>query len=123
MKNKRKWISKAAVSLGLLTMFGGVALSAGSAVYAAPPTQNISGNAVSDNTSDRSITIWKYEINSASELGERGDGESLDPAVAPDLAGKKVMQDVNFEIIKVEAIGNANLTDPLQQVEGTQMEV
>ena len=123
MKNKRKWISKAAVSLGLLTMFGGVALSAGSAVYAAPPTQNISGNAVSDNTSDRSITIWKYEINSASELGERGDGESLDPAVAPDLAGKKVMQDVNFEIIKVEAIGNANLTDPLQQVEGTHWQV
>lgn len=123
MKTKRKWISWAAVSLGLLTMFGGVALSAGSAVYAAPPTQNVSGNAVSDDTSKRSITIWKYEINSASELGERGDGESLDPAVAPDLAGKKVMQDVNFEIIKVKALGNADLTDPLQQVEGTHWEV
>lgn len=123
MKNKRKWISKAAVSLGLLTMFGGVALSAGSSVYAAPPAQNISGNAVSDNTSDRSITIWKYEINSASELGERGNGESLDPSVAPDLVGKKVMQDVNFEIIKVTAMGNADLTDPLQQVEGTHWQV
>lgn len=32
MKTKRKWISKAAASLGLLTMIGGVALSAGSAV-------------------------------------------------------------------------------------------
>lgn len=123
MKNKRKWISKAAASLGLLTMVGGIMLSAGSSVYAAPPAQNISGNAVSDNTSDRSITIWKYEINSASELGERGDGESLDPAVAPDLIGKKVMQDVNFEIIKVDAIGNADLTDPLQQVEGTHWQV
>ncbi|MBO0454457.1 SpaH/EbpB family LPXTG-anchored major pilin [Candidatus Enterococcus murrayae] len=122
MKTKRKWISKAALSLGVLTMLG--AAGAGSTVaFAAPPAQNISGNAVSDNTSDRSITIWKYEINSASELGERGDGESLDPAVAPDLVGKKVMQDVNFEIIKVKAIGNADLTDPLQQVEGTHWEV
>ncbi|MBO0453787.1 SpaH/EbpB family LPXTG-anchored major pilin [Candidatus Enterococcus murrayae] len=123
MKTKRKWISKVAVSLGLLTMIGGIALSAGSSVYAAPPAQNISGNAVSDNTSDRSITIWKYEINSASELGGRGDGESLDPDTAPDLVGKKVMQDVNFEIIKVKAIGSADLTDPLQQVEGTHWEV
>lgn len=123
MKNKKKWISKTATSLGLLTMIGGVALSTGTAVYAAPPAQNISGNPVSDNTSDRSITIWKYEINSASELGERGDGESLDPATAPDLTGKKVMQDVNFEIIKVEAIGNASLTNPLKQVEGTDWQV
>jgi len=123
MKTKRRWISRVAVSLGLLTMIGGAALSAGSAAYAAPPAQNISNNPVSDNTSDRSITIWKYEINSASELGERGEGESLDPSVAPDLIGKQIMQDVNFEIIKVEAIGNGDLTDPLQQVEGTHWQV
>lgn len=123
MKNKRKWISKAATSLGLLTMIGGVALSSSTAVYAAPPAQNISGNPVSDDTSKRSITIWKYEINSASELGGRGDGESLDPATAPDLTGKKVMQDVNFEIIRVEAIGKASLTNPLKQVEGTDWQV
>ncbi|MGM0112733.1 SpaH/EbpB family LPXTG-anchored major pilin [Enterococcus sp. DIV0187] len=122
MKSKRKWISKTAMMLGVLTMIG--AAGAGStAVFAAPPTQNISGNAVSDNTSDRSITIWKYEINSASELGERGDGESLDPSVAPDLVGKKVMKDVNFEIIRVKPKGNASLTDPLKQVEGTDWEV
>ena len=119
MKTKRKWISKAAVSLGLLTMFGGVALSAGSSAYAAKPAQNISGNPVSDNTSDRSITIWKYEIHSASELGGRGDGESLDPGTAPDLTGKKVMQDVNFEIIRVIPNTGVDLTDPLIQKETT----
>lgn len=113
---KRKWISKTAMTLGVLTMLG--AAGAGTTVaFAAPPTQNISGNAVSDNTSKRSITIWKYEINSASELGERGDGESLDPAVAPDLQGKKVMQDVNFEIVRVIPAAGVDLTDPLQQTE------
>ena len=117
MKNKRKWISKAAVSLGLLTMLGGVALSAGSAAYAVKPDQNISDNPVSDNTSDRSITIWKYEINSASELGGRGNGESLDPDTAPDLDGKTVMEAVHFEIYKVNAAAGVALEDPLIQTE------
>lgn len=119
MKNKRKWISKAATSLGLLTMIGGIALSAGSSVYAAPPAQNISGNTLSDTTSKRSITIWKYEIHSASELGERGDGESLDPAVAPDLVGKELMADVNFEIIRVLPKDGVSLKDPLVNKEDT----
>lgn len=117
MKNKRKWISKAAMTLGVLTMLGSTGAGLGSVAFAAPPGQNISGNAVSDNTSDRSITIWKYEIHSSSELGERGDGESLDPSVAPDLTGKKVMQDVNFEIIRVIPKTGVDLTDPLVQTE------
>ena len=117
MKNKRKWISKAALSLGVLTMLGGVGLGAGSSVYAAKPDQNISGNSTSDNTSKRSITIWKYEINSSAELGERGDGESLDPASAPDLTGKKLMAGVNFEIVKVTPKEGVSLTDPLSQTE------
>lgn len=121
MNNKKRWISKTAMALGVLTMTGAAGVV--DVVYAAPPAQNISGNPVSDNTSDRSITVWKYEINSASELGGRGDGESLDPSTAPDLTGKKVMKDVNFEIIKVEAIGNASLTNPLKQVEGTDWQV
>ncbi|MBO1306124.1 SpaH/EbpB family LPXTG-anchored major pilin [Enterococcus sp. 669A] len=115
MKKKSKWISRVAVSLGLLTMLGGVGLGAGTSVLAAPPTQNITQNPVSDTTSKRSITIWKYEINSASELGGRGDGESLDPAQAPDLQGKKVMQDVNFEIIRVIPAAGKKLTNPLVQ--------
>ncbi|MGM0167917.1 hypothetical protein IGI39_002929 [Enterococcus sp. AZ135] len=119
MKNKRRWISKAAMTLGVLTMVASTGAGVGSVALAAPPTQNISANAVSDNTSDRSITIWKYEINSTAELGGRGDGESLDPAVAPDLTGKQVMQDVNFEIIRVIPNTGVDLTDPLVQKETT----
>ncbi|MBX8938626.1 SpaH/EbpB family LPXTG-anchored major pilin [Enterococcus gilvus] len=123
MKTKRKWISRVALTLGVLTMLGGTAIGAGSVALAAPGDQDISINPVADKTSDRKVTIWKYEINSASELGERGDGLNDDPSVAPDVAGKKMMQDVNFEIIKIKPIGNADLTDPLQQVEGTHWEV
>ena len=117
MKNKRKWISKAALSLGVLTMLGSAGAGLGTVAFAAPPAQNISGNAASDTTSKRSITIWKYEINSTAELGGRGDGESLDPATAPDLTGKKVMQDVNFEIVRVLPKTGVSLTDPLKQTE------
>lgn len=121
MKNKRKWISKAAMTLGVLTMLGAAGTGAINVAFA--EDQAISVNPVSDNTSARKITVWKYEINSASELGERGDGINPDPSQAPDLGGKKLMEGVKFEIIKVKAIGNANLTDPLQQVEDTDWEV
>lgn len=115
MKNKRKWISKAAVSLGLLTMFGGVALSAGSAVVNA--AQTISDNPTSDDKTPRTITLWKYEIKSAAELGERGDGLELS-GTAPELAGKTLMPDVHFEIVRVKANDGKKLTDPLKQKEG-----
>lgn len=112
MKNKKKWISKAAVSLSLLTMFGGVAVSAGSsAVYAA---QTISTNPTSDDATARSITLWKYEIKSGAELGERGDGLELS-GTAPELAGKTVMEDVWFEIVRVKPNAGKELTDPLKQ--------
>ncbi|MFR3685956.1 MAG: SpaH/EbpB family LPXTG-anchored major pilin [Enterococcus sp.] len=115
MKNKKKWISKAAVSLGLLTMFGGVALSAGSSVVQA--AQTISDNPTSDDKTPRTITLWKYEIKSAAELGERGDGLEL-AADAPELDGKTLMPDVHFEIIRVKANSGKKLTDPLKQKEG-----
>lgn len=106
--------------LGVLTMLGTASIGSIEVAFAAE--QNISSNAVSDNTSERSITVWKYEINSSAELGERGDGTNSDPSTAPDLNGKKLMKDVNFEIIKVKPIGSSSLTDPLKQVEGTAWE-
>ena len=112
MKKKSKWISRVAVSLGLLTMLGGVALSAGSAaVHAA---QDISDNPVSNDTSKRTITLWKYEIKSAAELGARGDGFEL-AGTAPELAGKTVMEDVHFEIVRVKPNAGKTLKDPLKQ--------
>ena len=115
MKNKRKWISRVAISLGVLTMLG--AAGAGTIDVAFAADQNISGNAASDNTSKRSITLWKYEINSSAELGERGDGTNPDPSKAPDLGGKKLMAGVNFEIVKVTPKEGVSLTDPLSQTE------
>ena len=108
------------MTLGVLTMVGSVGTGMINVSYAVE--QNISGNAVSDDTSDRTITLWKYEISSSADLGERGDGINPDPSKAPDLNGKKLMKGVKFEIIKVKAIGNANLTDPLKQVKGTDWE-
>lgn len=121
MKTKRKWISRVALTLGVLTMLGSAGAGAVPMVYAVD--QDISGNPVSDDESARKITIWKYEINSSAELGERGDGINPDPSQAPDIAGKKMMQDVSFEIIKIKPIGTNDLTDPLKQVEGTHWEI
>lgn len=123
---KKKWISKVAISLGVLTMLG--AAGSGSVVYASSDVPYISANSLSDNTSDRTITLWKYEIKSSAELGERGDGELLDPTTAPDLAGKKLMGNVEFEIVRVtpnkDSAGNYYvLDDPTKQVEGTHYEV
>ncbi|OTO67750.1 MULTISPECIES: SpaH/EbpB family LPXTG-anchored major pilin [unclassified Enterococcus] len=122
MKNKRKWISKVAMTLGVLTMVSGTAVGAmslGSSENVAHAAQTISKNPTSDNTTPRTITLWKYEIKSAAELGERGDGFEL-AGTAPELAGKTVMEDVHFEIIRVKAItGGAPLKDPLKQVAGT----
>lgn len=121
MKNKRKWISKAAMTLGVLAMIGGPAVgmmslgNSGDVVHAA---QTISKNPTSDDKTPRTITLWKYEIKSAAELGERGDGLEL-AADAPELDGKTVMEDVWFEIIRVNPIEGADpLKDPLKQKEG-----
>ncbi|MBU5362522.1 SpaH/EbpB family LPXTG-anchored major pilin [Enterococcus raffinosus] len=128
MKNKRKWISKTATTLGVLAILGSAGTGLGSVVYATPDTPYISTNAISDNTSDRTITLWKYEIKSSAELGERGDGEKLDPGTAPSLAGKDLMGDVEFEIVRVipkkDSSGNYYaLDDPTKQVAGTHYDV
>ncbi|MGL9730450.1 SpaH/EbpB family LPXTG-anchored major pilin [Enterococcus sp. DIV0756] len=124
MKNKRKWISKAAMTLGVLTMLGSAGAGLGSIAYATPDVPYVSTNAVSDDTSDRTITLWKYEINSSAELGERGDGEKIDPSKTPDTTGKKLMGDVEFEIVRVIPVETSpgvykKLEDPTKQVEGT----
>ena len=124
MKTKRKWISRAALTLGVLTMLGSAGAGLGSIAYATPDVPYVSTNAVSDDTSDRTITLWKYEINSSAELGERGDGEKIDPSKTPDTTGKKLMGDVEFEIVRVIPVETSpgvykKLEDPTKQVEGT----
>ncbi|MGH1648390.1 SpaH/EbpB family LPXTG-anchored major pilin [Enterococcus gilvus] len=118
MKKKIRFTKKLVVTTAAMIMLGGSGLSLGlgASAYA---EQTISSNASSDTTTDRTITVWKYEIKSMSDLGERGEGETLDPSSAPDLAGKKVMKDVNFELVRVLSKEGVSLTDPLKQKEGT----
>ncbi|MGG5314626.1 SpaH/EbpB family LPXTG-anchored major pilin [Enterococcus sp. AZ072] len=117
MNRKIRFTKKLVVTTAALVMLGGgLPIGLGASAYA---EQTISSNASSDTTTDRTVTVWKYEIKSTSELGGRGDGETLDPSSAPDLAGKKVMKDVNFELIRVIPKDGVSLTDPLKQKEGT----
>lgn len=118
---KKVLITKIALTTTLFTSLS-VMTPVGNILVAHAEGQNISSNAVSDNTSDRSITIWKYEINNTSELGDRGDGINPDPSKAPDLNGKKLMEGVHFELIKVKPLNTSALKDPLKQKEGTDWE-
>lgn len=128
MKNKKTWLSKTAMTLGILIMLGASGTGLGSIAHATPDVPYISTSRLSDNSSDRTITLWKYEIKSSAELGERGDGEKLDPSTAPDLVGKKLMGDVEFEIVRVipKKDGASNyykLDDPTKQIEGTHYDI
>lgn len=119
--NKR-WISKTAMTLGVLTMVGSAGAGLGSIAYAAPDAPYVSTNAISDDTSDRTITLWKYEIKSPAELKDRDNGEMLDPN-DPKLKDKVLMEGVEFEIVRVIPNKNASgdyvkLDDPTKQKEG-----
>ena len=72
--------------------------------------------AIADETSTRSITIWKYQIKDSSELGAAGSGEK----VATD---KEVISGIKFKIEKVNAKDNASLTDPVKQINGKDYEL
>ncbi|MDD9140821.1 SpaH/EbpB family LPXTG-anchored major pilin [Enterococcus avium] len=108
VKGNKKIITKFVVATTLFTTAGVVAPVVGSfSVYAATM------NPVADNTSKRSITLWKYQVKDLSELGERGDGEKDDTVTKTPLAG------IKFRIQRVTPIGDAALTNPLVQKEGT----
>ena len=119
--NKR-WIGKAAMTLGVLTMVGSAGAGLGSIAYATPDVPYVSTNAISDDTSDRTITLWKYEIKSSADLKDRDNGEMLDPN-DPKLKDKVLMEGVEFEIVRVIPNKNATgdyvkLDDPTKQKEG-----
>ncbi len=108
MKRKKKLVTKFVVATTLFT--------AGSLVVPAVCTLSAyaaTTGPVADNTSPRSITLWKYEVKDLSELGDRGDGEKDDTVTKQPLAG------IKFRIQRVTAIGDAALTNPLDQKEGT----
>ena len=68
---------------------------------------------IADETTPRVITVWKYGVENLDEAGERGDGTQ-----PPNLPGVPV-PGIRFEVFRVIPVGNASLTNPLLQVEGT----
>lgn len=114
MKKANHFKKKMIVGAATLLLFGAnIPLGIGTTAHAEQTqteSRNISGNAVSDETTPRVLNVWKYEIQSNSDLGERGDGFEK-----PDLTGKKTMKDVTFSVERVKPIGNVSLTDPLKQ--------
>ncbi|MUO33849.1 SpaH/EbpB family LPXTG-anchored major pilin [Enterococcus gallinarum] len=108
MKRKKKLVTKFVVATTLFTAGSLVVPAVGTlSAYAATT------GPVADNTSPRSITLWKYQVKDLSELGDRGDGEMDDTVTKTPLAG------IKFRIQRVTAIGDAALTNPLDQKEGT----
>ncbi|MCZ2846301.1 MAG: hypothetical protein O2U61_07415, partial [Candidatus Bathyarchaeota archaeon] len=96
----KKWISKAAMTLGVMTMLGSAGAGMSSIAHATPDVPYVSTNTLSDDSSDRTITLWKYEIKSAADLKDRDNGEMLDPN-DPKLKDKVLMEGVEFEIVRV----------------------
>lgn len=107
MKNKA--LSRALVCGALLTMAGTIVVPAISnpiAVHAA--TQS----AVADDTSDRSITLTKYQATDLNDHGEAGDGTATNP-------NRAVLQGVEFKLQRVKAMPGKNLSDASTAKEGT----
>ena len=112
MKNKKKNIlTKVVVATTLFTAVGFVPVGSVLEAYAADEV--VSADAVADTTSSRSVTIWKYQVKDASELGDRGEG-TFDPSV-----DKDVIPGIKFKIQRVTPIvGGASLTNPREQEKG-----
>lgn len=101
--NKKKLLANITICATLLTATP-VLLFATDIVRA---EQNISSNTVADETSERSLTIWKYQVRDSSELGDRGEG--LDQTV-----DKTPLPGIKFTIQKVESTdANKSLKNPL----------
>ena len=85
-----------AVKLSLLLMIGAL-LSGGIA----------SANPLADNTSARSITIWKYAIDNSGGYGNPGTGNEPGP-----LAGRELLGGIRFQIQKVNVQENVEYRNP-----------
>ncbi|MBO1306230.1 SpaH/EbpB family LPXTG-anchored major pilin [Enterococcus sp. 669A] len=113
MKSNKRKIVRLAMTAALLasvgTGLGSLALGNG---VEADAVQNISTNPVADETSERSLTIWKYQVKDASELGGRGDGKE-------ETVTKDPLEGIKFRIQKVTPVSGVSLVNPLVQKETT----
>ncbi|WP_339093268.1 SpaH/EbpB family LPXTG-anchored major pilin [Candidatus Enterococcus mangumiae] len=74
-------------------------------------------NAIANETSQRTLTIWKYAITDFSQLEPRGDGTVTNPS-------RELIPGIQFKVERVNKInGGASLTDPKVQTLGTDYEI
>ncbi|MGM0126303.1 hypothetical protein IGI37_003732 [Enterococcus sp. AZ194] len=112
--NKKRVLAQVTVAATLFTAVGTLPFGQALVTQAEEVGQVTSANPTADTTSKRSISIWKYQVRDASELGERGTG-TFDPSV-----DKDVIQGIKFKVQRVKPVeGKASLTDPKKQVVGT----
>lgn len=98
---KEKWLKGIILSGMVVTMLGGIVPINELVVEAATEQKSV----IADETSERSLTIWKYEIKDASEYGDEGTGvkEEVD---------KKPIEGIRFKIQRVKANEGSALVDP-----------
>lgn len=108
---KQKVLSRVLACSALLVLASPVV---GQAVISVPVVSAATNsNPVADQSSMRSITITKYQSTDANDHGDAGDGNFNGNVTNAPLQG------VVFNLYKVTAIGDASLTDPTVQKEGT----
>ena len=79
---------------------------------------------IADNTSQRSITIWKYVLDNLADAGDRGDGTYVTSANRPAEAVPFVPEvaangGVQFQVQRVIPVAGNALVDPRFQLQGT----
>ena len=108
---KKRVLSRVLVCSALLVLGSPVV---GQAIISVPVAHAATNsNPVADQSTMRSITITKYQAKTANDHGDNGTG-NFDSTVT-----NTPLQGVVFNLYKVTAIGDAALTDPTVQKEGT----
>ncbi len=108
-KRKRKFLQFVMITVLLASIGVGVSNRTFFGGFTAEAVQT---NPVADETSERSLTIWKYQVKDASELGGRGDGKE-------ETVTKDPLEGIKFRIRKVTPVAGASLVNPLVQKETT----
>jgi len=98
-KGYRKYSVRIALISSILFLFWGLCSPRG---YA----EQVKQNTIADEVSNRSITIWKYQVKDLSELGDRGDGSAAS-------VDKTALPGIKFEIVKVEGLNDSVLSNPI----------
>ncbi|MHC5267695.1 SpaH/EbpB family LPXTG-anchored major pilin [Enterococcus sp. LJL98] len=98
--NKKKLLANITICTALLAS-APISLLATNVVHA---EQTISSNPIADETTERTLTIWKYQVKDSSELGDRGEG-------LEQVVDKTPLPGIKFSIQKVTG---TNLKNPLK---------